>query len=808
MNDLKVRRFHFPEGGRFLKTAGKTVKGGRLDWEAEVERMLVETAPWIADANLEWKVAWDEFDTDTGYALGKLAVYNRPALPAVYPAQETKMQQFQMDEPATQAVIPIFVENQKLANLDIFVDPDGMVHRLTEKRWNEFVPMSPELGAPDPNAPGTRTTDQYALPESAAGMDRGMGVTFKMGEEKRKTGFPLLEEVLPYLQPYDQERMRKLASDPAILAGFSASRALPVIREMMKTATVSTADYDSALIGTLPTNLLFIERIQPGPQSPFIRRFRAALVSDRYYAPKYIEGDFPTLVRALEQEFPGQSIERRIATGQDTVIQLQRRRTASPVIVEEIDFTAERAEKPGSYLLMEKDGSIAKMDVVQNAYEFDGKASGCRLMVGEQIFAMQPDAWGKLLEAKRSGMSVEFPNAAPTPKGCWVSICNPLPSGDRYTVPIKVRQHLSVMGETFLCGETYRGEFVCLRFIDGVRNFISADGLPWPDLAAGEGYAPIVAPGDARIVRLGQQVQLMDDPKDIEMRLRAYLTFGAKVSGTTRMRFDDSESPRYLVIRHDPTSMRSGAMADGEVYREDDWTVIGRMAEPITGQDNTPGLTMGKVEFILSVLGCTTEQASGLMAKAKARGQITVAGLSPTRRVIDEGGKVNVEFIEKMAELAVQIREMVPDELRDRLFKAASCCDPPAAARGVRAALADPEFVDRLTKTGTAVGMIARAAGEFGIEKTAEVFSGPESIDLMLGLSVLNERSVTTFLRHLPRMKAAEDNMAELLMMCRQGLSGVNGDDVSEGLKSINECNEQLENLESKIQNGRTAYPE
>lgn len=786
-NDLRASRFHFPAAGGFLKTAGKTVKGGRLDWQEEVQKMLVETAPWIEERGLEWKLAWDEFDTDLGYALGKLAVYNRPTLPAVYPAQQERMNQMGMDAPAEQAVIPIFVENQKLANLDIFIDQEGMAHRLTQKRWDEFVGQSQEIGSVDPNVPPARTNSQYSLPESASGLDRGMGTTFKTASDQQ---FPLLAAALPHVHPYDIDRMRKLASSvPGVVVGFAQSRTLPVVKTVLASPAMSTADYDKALVGTLPVNLIYIERKAQGAMPTVQSRYRAALVSDRYYAPRYVEGDYVMLTRALQEMVP--DIEKRLLGQDDVVIQLGRRRTATPVLLDEIDFTPEKVMAAGTYIAMGRDGTVSRLESVPNCYEFSGTASGCRLFCGEGFFAMQPEAYGKLVSQHTGGMMAEQPHMAPVPKGEWVSICIPTREGHRYTVPLRVNHHVSVMGESYLCGTTYAGEPICLRFVDGIASIVSADGVPWPDLAQGSGYAPMLAPGHARVVRLGQQIQLMDDPDEVAQRLRSYVVYGDKYTGGTQMRFDEGEAPRYLVIK----------FIDGEFH------FSGRIAEPITGQDETPDLSAGMARFVLSVLGCTDEQASSLLSKAEARGRITVAGLSPVKRVMEEGGKVNVEFIEKMGELAVRLRDQVSDDHRDTMFKAASTIDVDAIGAGVRKLLRDEHAVAKLASHGAAVAKIALIGGEAGIEKLAEVFSNPESIDVMLGLNVINERNVTTFLRNLPRLKQAEDNLAELLMMARQGLSGVNPDDISEGLKSINEVVESLEFMDTKISAGRAHLP-
>jgi len=780
---LRAERFHFQ------KTAGKRVRGGRLEWEQEVDRMLSETAPFVVAGGMETRIEWDENDPEQGFALGKVAVMNRPPQPAVLPRQDQQLQRLGIGDTGKTAMIPIHVENSEIGSLSLFLDDKGMAHPLTEKRWSEVMGAHGMMGEVDPNMPDPQAVGTLDAPRGAAGFDRLSNVKVAEQIAEEQGDFVILEGALKSLHPIDHARIVKLASDPAVLAGLSASRLFPVMRMMIETQAVATRDYNEALVGSLPVNLALIEEMQPTPTSTLPKKWRATLVSDRYFAPKYIEGSYSQLVDQLRSLIP--NIGDLIEQGGTHLVELDRKKSVVPVVLESV--TTEPPQKVvegGNWMVMNKKGDVLRMDVMPNYYGFDGKPVGGMLFIGDGYFGMTTDAFGKLIAAGQHLMpttrSPMLPGA-PVPRGTWISIVLP---GSKYTEPVSVRSAAIVAGSPVILGETYTGKIVALRFVEGLQAMIKGVGATPVEFSAAAGYTHLYLPMESRIVALGEFTTIEDSSIAVKERMASYVRTGASVSGRNVMRFtrgDEAEAARVTVRYLD----------------KDQWAIAGLPVGSVIAQNAADDVSTPHMLFILTVLGCSKAQAQSILSVAQSKGRATIVGLRGVKRVVEESGKVGMPFLQKMAGMAVRLRQDVSDKDRETMFKAASTMDVVAIGQSVRQFLSDEKNCQKLAFLGSILPRFAEK-GDVGLMKVAEIFSHPESIDSMLGLNVLNERTVTHFLRNLPRLKRAEDHMAELLMLSRQGLAGVKSDDVEEGMKSLNRVVEKLEYLDSQVSEYRS----
>lgn len=771
MKRLRADRFHFE------KAAGsKRVRGGRLEWEREIEKMLAESSPFVVQGGMETRIEWDENDPEKGFALGKVVVFNRPPQPAVLPRQDMQMQRLGVQDQGKSAIIPVHVENSELQSLVIFLDDKGMAHPLTEKRWSEVMGATGMMGEVDPNAPDTQGNNSMDMPRGAAGFDRLSNV--KVAEDNGD--FVLLEHGLRALHPSDQARIVKMASDPAILAGVAESRLFPIVRMILEARAVSTRDYDQAVMGSLPVNLVYIEEVTPSPNSPHPKKWRASLVSDRYYAPKYVEGSYRTVSDALSGLIPG--VGAKLEQGGAHLIQLDRTRTCNPLVLEDVAVVPDAVSGGGHWMVMSKAGDVVRADVIANCFGIEGKPSGCMLFVGDGCFAMSTVASGRKVSDSYEMVTKGVPVGSPVRRGSWVSLC----VNGKYTVPINVVSSAVVGGSPVLAGSTMSGETVAIRFVNGLRVITKASTSLPTAFGIAEGYARYYAPADATIIPLGDMFSIEDEPKVMEQRMASYVRTGAKVNGRNVMRFtlgDEAEHP-LVVMRH---------------FEGDQWGLAGLPVGTVMGQNSADSLAAANVKYILAVLGCTDAQIAKLMSQAEARGRITVTGLRGVRRVVEESGKIAVPYLQKMGTMAMRLRADVPDRLRENLFKAATCFDVVDIGQKVAEFVGEERRRSKLAFLGSILPQFYDRGGEAGLKKLAEIFAHPESIDVALGLNVLTERTVTAFLRNLSRMRRVEDHLAELLMLARQGLSGVKADDVEAAMTSLNRVVEKLEYLDKEV---------
>lgn len=816
----------------FEKKAGKTVKGGRLNWEEAIMSMLAETAPFVIGAGNEVQIQWDEMDPENGYAIGKVLCFNRPPLPPVMPGQVDQLRNAGIVDPGKAVTIPVYVKDGELSDVDIFIDEQGSAHALTEKRWNEFMGTQDPFGAIDPNINPAAIRPQnptYQLPQGAAGYDRMGGNQFGSEKTSAEKPFPLVKEALgdrrPTIDPVDQTRMRDLAKHASILAGFGMTRVFPVVRLMLSSPSCSLEQYEGDALDLLPINLIFVQEIPSGVVRS--ARFRVTMVSDRYYKPKVAEGDYKFVVDLLKGVIP--DIAQKMMKPGDHVFSLGRMAKASPMVLEDLSVKAERVLGRGNFLVMDRSGnSLMQADVVPNVFEWSGQPSGHKLVIGPKCWAMCSDVAGRRIADFGASVKVALSDGH-VERGYWISLVlgDPMNPDSRWMVPGKVlwqgrvgpnwdwRKGDRAPGEPACTSPsppcvvggpvnpkdnkcrvihmiTYGGEQLAVMFVPGIAKPMPTSGAKWPDIDLDDGCSRWLVPMSTVIADLGTPTVVETEPAEMEHFVNNHTMAQSKVQGGGgRIRFvhdDDAERPRTLTVEYH--GMGGGFVLRGEVLRG------------VTGQNVETDLTPAQAKFNLMVLGCSEEDAASLLAKAEQRDRITVAGLRPVERFVDTDGTRRTPFFRKTAELAMRLRADIPGEDREILFKAAAAIPFGDLAEPVAKFLADDGNRAKLAFLRSQLAGV-KDYGATGIEKVAEIFSEPDSVDVMLGLNILNERNVKTFLRHLDRLRRVEDNLAELLMMSRQGLAGLEARDAAEALSSLNKVNERLEHL--KVQLGQDA---
>lgn len=813
---LQEQPFHFD------KTAGKTVKGGRLDWEKAIMTMLAETSPYVVQGGNEVTVQWDEMDPENGYALGKVVVFNRPPLPPVMPGQLDQLRNAGITDPGKSVTIPVYVRDSELSDADIFVDEEGAAHPLTEKRWYEHMGSPESFGAIDPNVNPMAIRAQnptYQMPSGAAGYDRmghqGFGSYEKTSEEK----FSLVKEALgtsgnSTLDPVDVERMRDVAKYASILAGFGQTRVFPVVRLLLGSPTSGMPEYEDDALAMMPINLIFVQEIYGGAVRSL--RYRVTMVSDRYYKPKIAEGDFRFVINLLKGVIP--DIGQKLTKPGDHIFTLGREAKAQPMVLEDLSLKAEKVLGRGSFLVVDRGGSsLMQSDVVPNVFEWSGQPSGSKLVIGPRCWAMSTEVAGRRIGEFGSTAKVALSDGH-VERGYWISLVmgDPMNPDSQWMVPGKVvwegkirpywadgrdPAYASVSPVTTSPDEgkrrvihmiSYAGEAIAVMFCPGIMKPMPCSGAKWPDIDLDDGCARWLVPMSTVICDLGVPTVVETEAPAAEHFVADHVRSQSKVEGGGgRIRFvkdDDAEQPRMLTLEYH--GVGGGFVMRGEILRGS------------TGQNVETDLTPSQAKFNLMVLGCSEDEAASLISKAESRERITIVNLRPVERFIDADGTRRAPYFRKTAEISMHLRTEIPGELRSVLFKAAAAI-PFADLQGALVKhLGDTAARSKLAFLGSQMAKVADY-GTAGVEKVAEIFAEPDSVDVMLGLNILNERNVKTFLRHLDRLRRVEDNLAELLMMSRQGLAGLEPRDCSEAMCALNKVNEKLEHL--KVQLGSDA---
>lgn len=798
MRELLDVTFHFD------KTASRRkVKGGRLDWEAAIHESLAETAPYVIDSGNQVEIEWDEKDPEAGYALGKVIVWNRPPLPPVMTSQKAMLQQQNVQDPGKAVTIPIHVRGFDLYDPTVFIDTEGHAHMLTEKRWMEQMGQPESMGAIDPNAGGLgfqTGSPTHGLPAEAAGYARtGQG---NIGAKTASEG-SLLQRALgtadaPDLDPYDQDRMGKVASDKTVLAGLGRTRALPIVRFILAAPSRSLSQYQVDAVDQQPRAIAFVQQTAQPPVGSRGLQFQTTLVGARYFDPVNHEGDFLSTVELLKGLVP--DIAQRLQNGGDHVIWLQPGDDIDPFVIEDMVQSIGPITQRGCWLVMDAHHRLARADVVPDVKDWSGDMTGQRLFVTPDSWAMgsQGTAVGTMLAPFGVDLKVQAPGT-PVKTAQWVSIVlgDPMSPDATWMAPCRVLDDMVCCGRRVMRLVSYAGEDIDVMFVPGVARVIAADGVKWPDVAGQGGAARYIVPASAAIVPLGGQTTLIDDANRVRSTIDSYIRARSGISfpsrGTVRFTAGAMSEEPYLTIVHHASEALMG----------NDWTLRGEILQGVLGDNVGEHLSAAQVRFVLACLGASSDDVDALLSRAQQRGQITIGGLRSVQRAVNTDGTAKAPYLRKLAEASIHIRSLVPDEPRDSLLKAAACVGIANLEGPVRELLADEQVIDRLDFLKSAIARAVRVAPEKVIEKVAAALADPESIDVMLGLNVVNERNVGMFLADLSLLLEVEDRLAELLLLARQGLKDVDPDDVEEALRALNTINEQLEYLETQMRQDR-----
>jgi hypothetical protein len=780
--NLLIQGFHFE------KRAGRTVRGGKTEWEKAILDMLAENHPYVLESNPEFEIEWDEQDPENGMGRGKIVVWNREPLPAATPMESASMNRQGVEDPGKSATIPVFVHDFEIQDLESFITEDGAANRLSDKRWSEVMGSVGEMGAIDPNTDPQairQQTPTYNLPGSAAGWDRsgsqGFGTMEKVSGDDQ---FPLLKQALQELDPYDLERMKEAMSDQSLVAGFGHGRMIPVVRVMLNTSPRSLVDVENAAYDQLPPSMVFVQEIDKGPLSSRAAKFRATIVSDRYFQPSIVEGDFSMMVDALSSLVP--DIATRLRQPGSFCVEMPGRDTVKPIVLEDLSMGFGQVNTAGNWLCAGVDGSMYQMDAFMTVCGFDGEDTGQKLLFGNKRWAMANLIAGrKLGDASQHVHESSATRQSQVVRGEWVAIV----IDDTAYEPMQV-VHCGPFRSNSLPSQleavTMSGEELAMKF-GPIQKVAPADGIKWPDVQLSHGCAKYLIPDHAKLVILGGVASLEDNPQTMERTVATYArSGGTMVESAGRVRFvagTDSEEAAHIMLG---------------VYGPDSWSLRGQMLKGVTGQDVSKDITTEETCFLLCALGCSKEQAEDVMRRCQrdSAKTIHIAGLRPVCRTINADGTRKVPFFQKAAALAVHLRDIVTDEDRDVLFKAAAAIPFLELKEKVATLLEDGEVVDRLRFFGS---VVPRFVELDAVEKLAGNFADPESLDVMLGINTLNERNVRSFLAKIAEMRAVEDNLAELSMMAKLGLSGVEVSDVSEALDSLGRVNEALEHVQSQM---------
>lgn len=781
----------------FEKRAGKTVRGGRADWEKAVLDILSDQHPFVLENGPQFEFEWDSMDPEVGMGSGKLVVWNREPLPAATTMQMAELERQNVQDPGKSVAIPIFVKDFEIQDLDTFVS-DGLASRLSEKRWAEFMGSVGEMGVIDPNIDPKQLrggAPTHNLPFGAAGWDRsGVQGIGSMEKVSKSMQLPILGEALEEIDPYDQQRIRDLVTKEAVVAGLGARGLVPVVRVMITTPPTSLADIEERAYDQLPPNVVYVQEIRGAPYSTRSGTYRATIVSDRYFHPSIVEGDYAMICQSLRGIVP--DIDVRMRTPGNFVVDLDGRQEVAPVVIEDLSVGAEGVRSSGSWLCLDLSGEFRRFDAYMNVMGFDGSVTGHKLFVGDGCWAMSTDVAGKRVAGVgeiagdccvRSGLDIKY--------GDWVSIFCGDPSAPDCEVMIPGK--VAYVGPCHGSGhpshmrlETLFGEDIEVRF-GPVLRIVAVSGSKWPDLAMGAGGAKYLVPATSRVVKLGGNTSLESSPVTFEKLISSYIRAGGAAETAGR------------AFRFSPGT---DAEALGTVMLQcngpDDFSIGGQMLKGVVRDDIVHGATTTDVTYILCVLGCSRSQALNLIERSERGGgsRIHIAGLRPISSTADADGTRKVPFFRKAAALSVQLRGSVSDTDRDALFLACSCIPFKSMQQKVAAFLQDEAVQRRMEFFGSKLPLVAR--GGLG-DKLAANFADPQSIDVMLGVGILNERNVRGFLSKLADMRQVEDTLAELSMMSKLGLSGVEVSDVTEALDSLGRVNESLEQLQAQLTSSR-----
>jgi hypothetical protein len=343
------------------------------EWPQEILQEVLRQHPYLGQYDVS-PVMRDTED-ERGYALGFLVVRNRTSR-----LNTPSGRALASDAGVRTVKVPVIVVEQKLKDVDVFMDPRGRPMPLNERRVRQAL-FRPELfdsyGDPPTNA--TLIGDQLMPPDRSDRMLSGHGSSVEKTSSEKGL---LLEAISPTIIKSDLDRVTRTMNESPALSHMLIKNAatLPLVQILGSVDPVSSSDVARAVI----------DNVEPDTRQLFRNGDSYILkqANSQMYAPEFLEADRINMVQIVGPDIVRAVDEHNVAT-----------LSTAPVVVKEADEGAEAeiVERFGEYKVRDNSDREHLGWVFPHVVDFDGKSLPLKVFTNGTAAAVQADIAGVLV---------------------------------------------------------------------------------------------------------------------------------------------------------------------------------------------------------------------------------------------------------------------------------------------------------------------------------------------------------------------------------------------------------------------------
>jgi hypothetical protein len=792
---------------------GKSAQGYKVgqdpnSWATEVLKHVAEEHPYLL-AGTQVNPVWKATDARSGFGFGGLYISNAPAEQPQYMnygevdarTQNYDKEPVAVAQEAVQTIIvPMFVANYELKPLDVFVY-NRKVYPLTERRVAGVIESGRIFGADEPpmsmnyygDAGDASLVDKLYPPSEAiygagyggGGQDysaAGHGITSQASVGHGKTDAPSLSDMIgPTVLPAHADELfafcKQGEDEMGLMMGAGLEGFLQKIISHAQAAK-EQADVDQTMLGEGR-----VVRIRGAAGRDGI--FEVTEIPDDVYEPRSSEMSLGDVLEAFEDDDP--AIRQELLSG-GTVLLTMEHKVQPTAILEDFQAQVDPVVGEGTFYLLDRDGDVRPYYVCPQVVDFaDRDQEGAKIFCDGQAWGLQVALMGDPAPAP-----IELPEGRIEP-GTWGTFSFKRNGANCMTLPFKIRSQTIDLERSRLSltvMDLYGYEHL-LIVTPKIQKIMSSTGITNADLGSHVGGNIWHVPSSYRFISLGRKTSAAEHPDQMERGLRPVVAAAVErhIGAMSQKDFQIEGDTEHVEARRrasekvpiaTPNSPRTPGAAAPEntlvavrkLPSPGLFELLGHILEYTENRTHRQELSEKEAIFVLATLGMSLDGASGVLARAaETPSAIHVAGLRPP-------AIMPVKQASERPELA--LLQSITDRLRSPLWKEAAAISLPImGCRNLGALEAGQRFL--------------------GLEKKALDVVQPEdqTIDQVLSLGLINPQNIATFLEKIDELKESESCLAQLLVLIRLGMQGIEEKPVSTALKSLNRVVEGLEALAS-----------
>lgn len=491
-------------------------------------------------------------------------------------------------------------------------------------------------------------------------MQEGQKTLTSAGQTKKASASLLLAIAPTVSEKTKIAFMRRITSDPTLLAGLARSGIRPVLEEFVNTKTASANDRLRAIADAIEPTVVTVHKLPGGD-------FLVKSANNDAFNPMDAQG----------QVVPGQ--EAAQAIGPEVAQGMQPGQTASAVAnpvgdTEPTEIAAEPITQFGEYLVQDLMGNQIMGWVFPTTLAWDGNFSEVpvALFTNGSAFALQDTIVGELV-----GRSSQLPMSQPLGEGAFYEVSR---ARVRATAPVTVRGGLT--------GPDGGQMYTCIDFMGNQFTVHLSPELIEPQRVSDSEYA---LPASWKFMRLNGQTHLAQD--DMQMGADG----GGQPDGGMGMPpgMPQQQPQGQVQLANDPEQMNAAgavkqAAQSATLFWNGAFNLDGGCGLNKIASKFRHDLDAVSAEFMLGLLGVRGSDIKEKLAQARREGEVKLANLKTITTL--------AERYDSATRSAVKLASKIPDLRRDFVKEAAGLEDASTVDKILALNFINPEnlgtFVD------------------------------------------------------------------------------------------------------------------